>query len=380
MNLEKERGVAIDGRLHATYELRGSAQQVNMIAHALTVEETIEYPAELVTDPDITSNVVGRVEEIEATSAPCYRVLISYSIEVTGWELPQLINVLFGNCSMWPGVRLTDLRVPQSFLDRLPGPRFGVSGVRALLAADRRPLLATAIKPMGTSAEAFGEMAFQCAAGGVDIIKDDHGLANQPYAPFADRVARCGEAVRAANDRYGTRALYMPCVNAPLEELGSRVELALQSGAGGLLVLPGIVGYDLIRYLASRADGGVPVMAHPSMLGALVLDDSHGIAPGLVFGTLPRLAGADLSVFPHAGGRFSFSTQDCSSIAEHCRTPFGTLARTLPAPGGGMTLERVPEVAGFYGNDVAILVGGDLHRGSLRANAESFRKCLEGIT
>jgi len=34
-----------------------------------------------------------------------------------------------------------------------------------LLGADSRPLLATAIKPMGTSAEVFAEMVFECAAG-----------------------------------------------------------------------------------------------------------------------------------------------------------------------------------------------------------------------
>jgi len=44
-------------------------------------------------------------------------------------------------------------------------------------------------------------------------------------------------------------------------------------------VLPGIGGYDVIRYLASRSPGCVPIMAHPSMLGALVLDESEGIAP-----------------------------------------------------------------------------------------------------
>ena len=225
-------GGSDSGRLYAYYQLHGTAEQVEVIARALTVEETIEFPAELVTDPEINENVIGRVEGIEAIGEGCHDVAISYSVEVTGWELPQLINVLFGNCSMWPGVRLVDVSVPDSLLQRFSGPRFGTAGIRELLGADSRPLLATAIKPMGTSAEVFAEMVFECAAGGVDIIKDDHGLANQPYAPFSERVARCGDAVRAANDRYGTRALYMPCVNAPVDELVARVDLALEWGSG----------------------------------------------------------------------------------------------------------------------------------------------------
>jgi ribulose-bisphosphate carboxylase large chain len=379
MNVHVDQVDSSHGRIYAHYRLQGSTEQIDLVARALAVEETIEFPPELVTDSDIANNVVGRVEDVESSGESCSEVVISYSVEVTGWELPQLINVLFGNCSMWPGVRLEDVELPESFFQHFAGPRFGTSGVRDLLGAYERPLLATAIKPMGTSAQGLAEMVFDCAAGGIDLIKDDHGLANQPYADFADRVRRCGEAVHAANDRYGTRALYMPCVNAPLEDLDSRVEIALKAGAGGLLVLPGIVGYDTIRYLSLRSEGRVPIMAHPSMLGSLVVEERQGMAPGLVFGTLPRLAGADLSAFPHAGGRFSFSEKDCATIAEHCRADLGSSAEIMPAAGGGMTLERVREVAEFYGNDVAILIGGDLHRGSLRSNAESFRARLEEI-
>ena len=210
MNIEMEPSDLTDGRLHAYYQLHGTADQVEVVAHALAVEETIEFPAELVTDFGIKSNVIGRVGEMEAIGERCYEVMISYSVEVTGWELPQLINVLFGNCSMWPGVRLVDVELPESFLHHFSGPHFGTAGIRELLGADSRPLLATAIKPMGTSPEAFAEMVFECAAGGVDIIKDDHGLANQPYAPFSDRVARA-VATRCALRMTGTGRAHCTC-------------------------------------------------------------------------------------------------------------------------------------------------------------------------
>jgi ribulose-bisphosphate carboxylase large chain len=32
------------------------------------------------------------------------------------------------------------------------------------------------------------------------------------------------------------------------------------------------------------------------------------------------------------------------------------------APGGGMTLQRIPEMLDVYGHDVIFLVGGGLHR------------------
>jgi len=43
---------------------------------------------------------------------------------------------------------------------------------------------------------------------GVDLIKDDHSLADQTSAPFAERVERCQEAVVRANDETGGNALY----------------------------------------------------------------------------------------------------------------------------------------------------------------------------
>ena len=41
-------GGSDSGRLYAYYQLHGTAEQVEVIARALTVEETIEFPAELV--------------------------------------------------------------------------------------------------------------------------------------------------------------------------------------------------------------------------------------------------------------------------------------------------------------------------------------------
>ena len=38
------------------------------------------------------------------------------------------------------------------------------------------------------------------------------------------------------------------------------------------------------------------------------------------------------------------------------------LAPIFPVPAGGMRLDRVKEIVAFYGRDVVLLIGGDLHR------------------
>ena len=365
-------------RITAVYEFTGDVAEAEGRADALRVEQTIEFPADLVPDDDIQREIIGRIESLDVVGPDTVRAEVSYAVETTGFELPQLLNVLFGNSSLLPGVKLVDVALPSSLTERLGGPRFGIAGLRELLDAPTRPLLATALKPMGSPPERFAEMAHQLALGGVDMIKDDHSLANQPFAEYAARVRACSEAVRRANDQTGLNAIYMPSINAPQRLIEERMRIALDAGAGGLLVLPGITGFDHMRDLASRSDVGVPIMGHPALLGGFVSSPTGGIAHGVLYGTWMRYAGADLSVFPHYGGRFSFSPEACTEIADACREPLDGVAPIVPSPGGGMTRDRIDEIVEFYGNDVALLIGGDLHRGAnLEKTAAAFRASID---
>ena len=374
--IEPTRLTVSGDRLTATYEFHGPVAGAEARADALRVEQTIEFPADLVPDDDIQREIIGRIETIEVVADDLARAVVSYAIETTGYELPQLINVLWGNSSILPGVRLVDFELPESLLERFSGPSFGVAGLRRMFDAPTRPLLATALKPMGLSSERFAAAAHQLALGGIDLIKDDHSLSNQEFAPFLERVKRCADAVRQANAASGHNAVYLPSVNAPYDQLDARVEAAIEAGAGGLLVLPGITGFDQMRHLAATVD--VPIMAHPAFLGSFSASPTGGIAHGKIYGMLMRLAGADLSIFPNYGGRFSFTRQQCREVANDLSTPLGGLAPAFPAPGGGMTLARVGEIVEFYGNEVALLIGGDLYRGeNLADSAAQFRAAVD---
>ncbi|MGB9357804.1 MAG: RuBisCO large subunit C-terminal-like domain-containing protein [Acidimicrobiia bacterium] len=364
-------------RVRAVYEFTGDSADAEGRANALRVEQTIEFPADLVPDDDIQREIIGRIESLGTVGPDLARAEVSYAVETTGFELPQLLNVLFGNSSLLPGVKLVDVDLPSSLTERLGGPRFGIDGLRTLFDAPSRPLLATALKPMGSPPERFAEMAYQLALGGVDMIKDDHSLANQPFAEYADRVRACSDAVRRANEQSGLNAIYMPSINAPQALLEERMRIALDAGAGGLLVLPGITGFDHMRDLANRSDVGVPIMGHPALLGGFVSSPTGGIAHGVLYGKWMRYAGADLSIFPNYGGRFSFSPAACTEIADACREPIDGVAPIFPSPGGGMTRDRIDEIVDFYGNDVALLIGGDLHRGeNLEKTAAAFRASI----
>ena len=222
---------------------------------------------------------------------------------------------------------------------------------------------------MGSDAKTLAEMARTLALAGFDVIKDDHSLANQHWATWKERVTLISAAVKEANEVTGGNSAYIPSLNMPFDQVIAAAHTAKDLGAGGLLVLPGITGFDSLRVIAEDDTLALPILGHPAMLGSLVIPKEVGINHGIVFGTLMRLAGADISIFPNIGGRFSFTADQCLEIADLSRKKLGSLKPITIAPAGGMTLERIPEMIDMYGKDTALLIGGALSRGHLADNA-----------
>jgi ribulose-bisphosphate carboxylase large chain len=341
------------------------AGDIKEIAEAIRVEQTIEFPFDLAPNW-IQETVVGEIVEIKENL-----VTIAYDERVTGFEISQFLNVLWGNVSLFSDVKIVDFSLSNEFLAKFKGPRFGIAGLRKMFDAPHRPLLATALKPMGLAAADLAKTASVLVEAGFDLIKDDHGLANQPWAFWRDRVSIIASAVEAANKKFNTKAIYAPSLNLK-GDLKQSARWAKSQGAGALLVLPGVSSFALMQDLAEDDELAIPLMSHPSMLGSLVMNQNHGISHGLVLAKLMRLAGADISIFPNYGGRFSFSKEQCLEIAEAAKDELGELKPIWPAPGGGMTLDRIEEIINFFGPDTMLLVGGALHRGDLLQNAKDL--------
>lgn len=369
-------------RFRAVYHVLGDEPTARARAEDICIEETIEYPPELVPEGGIRDHVFGRIESFEKIDNGRYRAVISYADEITGDELPQLINVLFGNISMKPGIQLVELDLSGTLLARFKGPRFGIEGVRKLLGVAQRPLLATATKPVGLSAGELAQMAYQLALGGMDIIKDDHGLGNQIFAPFEERVVRTVEAVAKANAQTGRRTLYLPNVTGPFETMLERIHFAKSAGATGVMLIPGHCGLDFVRRVADDDGIALPIMSHPAFMGSYVLSPDFGVSHRVLHGQLLRLAGADFSVMPNYVGRFaSYSREDCVGIAGGCTHPMGTLRPIFPAPGGGIGPDSFADMLEVYGRDVVYLMSSNLHRASsdLTATTARFREMLEKL-
>lgn len=370
--------MATDTWFTVTYRISGTADEARARADDLRYEQTVEYPMELTPEP-IAESIVGRVVALAPHPGGGQAATIAFSSETTSYELTQFLNVMFGNTSIKPGVRVERFDLSAEMLARYRGPRFGRSGLRRLLDAPARPLLCTALKPMGLSVDELATRAHQCALGGIDIIKDDHGLADQAFSPFEARVRACAAAVQEANARTGLRCVYMPNVTAPHGRIGERARFAKAHGAGALLISPGLTGFDAARALADDDALGLPIMSHPALLGSFTTSVESGISPFALYGQLNRLAGIDAVVFPGWGGRFAFTRDDCVDIARGTAEPMGALAPSFPTPGGGIRRERLEEMLALLGRDVIFLIGGDLHRAGpdLADNSRRLRDWVE---
>lgn len=348
-------------RFQVTYRIvAGNAAEARNRAEGIAVEQTVEIPREIVPAGYVSDVVLGQIEEIGRVSEGVFQAVLSYSPDSCGEIFAQFLNVVFGNSSMQKGLKVTGIDAA-TMSATLPGPRFGIEGIRRLAGANTGPLIAPVLKPQGCSADHLAALAYVCARSGAHIVKEDHGLADQASAPFRERVTKIADAVRRANAETGSRCLYFPSLLTAHGQERDMARFARDAGADGVLVMPGLSGFGLVHALTANEDP-IPVMTHPSFLGAHVLSEDSGFSFGTMFGTLQRLAGADISIFPNVGGRFGFGEADCREIAAACQSPEGHGRAIFPSPGGGMSLESAPTMLKLYGSDAVYLLGGSLLR------------------
>jgi len=338
----------MSARLRVCYLVRANAGEIGARAESLMLEQTVELPRAALNLAELAEPVLGRVESVEPESEGRYRVVISHPLAVTAHDPAQLLNVIFGNSSLQPDVALADVELPEAAFDWLPGPRAGVPGLRALTGVAGRPLLAAALKPMGLRPEQLGALCRGFASAGLDLVKDDHGLAEHPFCPFEARLEACLRAVD------GSRTLYLPNLIGTPDRVAKQLELARAAGARAVMISPMLLGLPLLHQLASMADG-LPIVAHPSLGGSLLAGETA------LFGKLFRWYGADAVIFPHAGGRFTYREGVCRELAAALRAPHPRVRPSFPVPAGGLKVERVEELIAFYGADTILLIGGGLY-------------------
>lgn len=309
-----------------------------------------------------------------------YVLQIAFPVINFGSQIPMLLTTVVGNISMAGRLKLLDLRFPRAYVEGFQGPKFGIQGIRDLLGVYDRPLLNNMIKPCtGYPPEVGAELFRAAALGGCDIIKDDELLANPSFNEVQARVKLYMEVERQVYEETGEHTLYTVNVTDEVPKVFENARRAVELGCNAIMVNYLATGFPVLRALAEDPAINVPILAHMDVAGALYASEWHGVSSHLILGKLPRLAGADIVVFPAPYGKAPVLPEKFQRVAQNLTFPFYHIRPTFPMPSGGITPKMVPQVIKDLGPDIVIGSGGGIHAhpwGPV-AGARAFRQAIQ---
>ncbi|NIK77656.1 2,3-diketo-5-methylthiopentyl-1-phosphate enolase [Paenibacillus castaneae] len=295
-------------------------------------------------------------------------------------DLPALLVTVFGKLSMDGKIKLLDLDVSETFASAFPGPKFGLNGVRDILGVHDRPLLMSIFKSVvGYDLANLQDQFYKQALGGVDLIKDDEILFENPLTPLEKRVEACMDAARRAEAETGQKLLYAVNLTGPTSQLAANARKAIDAGANALLFNVLAYGYDVLHELSSDKSIQVPIAAHPAMAGAMYPSPHYGIAASLLLGKLMRLAGADLVLFPSPYGSVVMPKEENLAVKDALLAPLHGLRTSFPVPSAGIHPGLVPLILKDFGTDVVVNAGGGIHGHPMgtAAGGQAFRQAID---
>ena len=336
--------------------------------HAARVLATWELPEDQVIDP-----VAGHRDWV---------IQLAFPVHNLGAQIPLLLATVYGECASAGEIRLLDLELPGAFTEAFRGPKFGVGGIRQLVDAPNRPLLIVMMKPaIGMSPEESAEVFRQVALGGADGVKDDELLVSHPWSHFLDRIRAHERAARSAFEETGHRTLYFVNITDRPDRLVQNAYRAVEAGASALMVDYLTVGISALSMLADDPAIDVPILGHLAFSGALYAGPRTGLDSHLVLGMLPRLAGADVVVYPSPYGSLQFTPAMNTRLARAMREPFNGLRPMLPAPGGGLHAGMTRRLFDELGIDFAVGAGGAIHGHPMgaTAGARALRQAIDAV-
>ncbi|GED26896.1 2,3-diketo-5-methylthiopentyl-1-phosphate enolase [Brevibacillus agri] len=310
-------------------------------------------------------------------------ITVSYPPRNFTSDIPSLLTGIFGKLSMDGKIKLVDIAFPDSFLQAFPGPKFGIDGLRGRLDAQNRPLLMSIFKScLGLPFDDLKTQFKAQAQGGVDLVKDDEIFFADDRAPFLERIQAFKQIALETEAETGKPVLYAANLTGPINELNEKAKRAVEAGADCLLFNVLAFGFDALHRLAADPDVNVPIMAHPALAGAYYPSPDYGIATPLLLGTLMRIAGADLVLFPSPYGNVALDKTEALQLAHNLTTPLEGVRRSFPVPSAGIHPGLVPQLYQDFGLDQIVNAGGGIHGhpGGATAGAKAFVDAIAAVT
>jgi len=279
--------------------------------------------------------------------------------------------------------RLLDFWLPDKVLEKMPGPAFGPEGIRKFLNAEPDDLLiGTIVKPTaGLTPSEVADICEKAAMGGVRFIKDDEKMLNTEYCPLAERVRLVVEGLKRAEDATGEKVLYTPHITSQPEYLLENAEIALENGAGGLMVNFFASGFNSLQTLRTNVNPNVPIYAHCGGKEALGRAPGQGVDPVAIV-RFVRLLGGDIFRQSTIGGYLVGATPEEGRVLFQVMSePMGNIKPIMPAVSGGLNPGTLGANLEIFGTDALMLAGTGitLHPIGVRAGTTALYQAAEAF-
>lgn len=378
-------------RLTASYQVYGKVgsfeKRAEGISLGLTIGSWTDLPLLEQEQLKKHKGEVVSVEEFPEVPHPLKpdeikaHITVSYPSANFSADLPAILTTVFGKLSLDGEIKLLDLDFEENLLKQFPGPRFGISGIRGLLNAHGRPLVMSIFKGViGRDLDYLTAQLRQQALGGVDLVKDDEILFDNPLTPFEQRITAANAVLQEVYTETGHRTLYAVNLSGRTSQLRDKARRARELGADALLFNVHAYGLDVLQEIAEDRDIGLPLMAHPAFSGAFTSSPSYGVAAPLALGKLTRYAGADFSLFPSPYGSVAMEKTAALALGKQL-TLTSLVKQTFPVPSAGIHPGLVPLLVNDFGIDSIINAGGGVHGhpDGAAGGGKAFRQAVDAV-
>ncbi len=357
--------------LLVTYQLvlppeKLNAATVESMANKIAIGQTVgtELAADLTLLSDYRATVADYriLPETTPEGEGIALIQIAFPLNTVISDIGTLTCVIFGKLSMSGKIRLVEIDVPPVLAERFGGPKFGLAGIRERAQVAEGPLLMSIFKPcLGLPGHMLAEKLFQTGLGGVNMVKDDEVISDPDFDSARRRLAACLAASEKVKQETGKPILYAINLSGPADTLLDRARTLARDGAPMLLFNYLCYGLPMLSALQADPAVNIPLMAHPSLAGAFYGSPWHGVSPKALFGQLPRLAGADLVLFPSPYGSVALGFEDAMRVKAALSVEMSGLKPSAVVPSAGIKASMVPAILKDFGSDVVINAGTGIH-------------------
>ena len=322
------------------------------------------------TTPKSISSTVYKQAEIE----------VSWPIENIGINLPNLMATVAGNLfelNQFSGIRLLDIKIPESYATKYLGPQFGIEGTRKLAQVYERPIIGTIIKPsVGLSPEQTAEQTKILVEAGLDFLKDDELMGDSPHSIFEKRVDAVMNVINTAADKTGKKAMFAFNLSGDVDDMLRRHDYVVAKGGTCIMVSLNWIGISALAKL--REHSKLPIHGHRNGWGLMYRSPFIGI-DFTAYQKIWRLAGADHLHTNGLRNKFCENDQSVIKSIKACQK-IEFASNVMPVVSSGQWAGQAVDTYKAIGNfNLMYVCGGGIvaHPSGIAAGVKSITQAWE---